>query len=151
MSQVNYPVNFERAFEGLLGDVNNIDSVSRLVEGAGVQFGRGVQSGTEEEQAKAAAAGMALANFEGFVIHQSVENGELLEKYAVSVLRKGRIWVKAINAMLKDGEVHLELAVGADTGAVKNAAGGASIDISSKCKVIKGAGVGELALIEINI
>lgn len=151
--QLNYDVNFEKAFEGLLGDVNNIDSVSRLIEGAGVLFGRGVQSGTDEEQAKAAAAGMTLANFEGFVIHQPVEKGELVEKYAVSVLRKGRIWVKADEAMAKDGAVWLVLS-GGEIGAVRatDAGGGASLDVSSKCKVVKGASAaGELALIEVNI
>lgn len=152
MSQLNYDVNFEKAFEGLLGDVNNIDSVSRLVEGAGVLFGRGVQSGTDEEQAKAADAAMTLAMFEGFVIHQSVENGELLEKYAVSVLRKGRIWVKSENAIAKDGSVFLRIQNGA-LGAVRaDAVAGDTLDISSKVKVVKGtSGADELALLEINI
>lgn len=151
MSQLSYDVNFERAFEGLLGDVNNIDSVSRIVEGAGVLFGRGVQSGTDEEQAKAAALGMTLKQFEGFVIHQMVENGDLLEKYAVSVLRKGRIWVKSEDAIAKDGDVFLRLAAG-EIGAVRSAADAANtLDISSKVKVVKGAGAGELALLEINI
>lgn len=151
MSQLSYDVNFAKAFEGLLGDVNNIDSVSRIIEGAGVLFGRGVQSGTDEEQAKAAAAGMTLANFEGFVIHQSVEKGELEEKYAVSVLRKGRIWVKADTAMAKDGNVFLVLA-GGEIGAVRATDGGSDLDVSSKCKVVKGASAaGELALIEVNI
>ena len=153
MSQTSYGVNFENAFEGLLGDVNNIDSVSRIVEGAGVLFGRGVRSGTDEEQAKASSAGMTLAQFEGFTIHQSVEAGELAEKYAVSVLRKGRIWIKADEVMLKDGAVWLVLS-GGEIGAVRatDAGAGASLDISSKCKVVKGAvAIGDLALIEINI
>ena len=153
MSQTSYGVNFENAFEGLLGDVNNIDSVSRIVEGAGVLFGRGVQSGTDEEQAKASAVAMTLAQFEGFTIHQSVEAGDLLEKYTVSVLRKGRIWIKADEVMLKDGAVWLVLS-GGEIGAVRatDAGAGASLDISLKCKVVKGAvAIGDLALIEINI
>jgi len=150
MSQLNYDVNFERAFEGLLGDVNNIDSVSRLVEGVGVLFGRGVQSGTDEEQAKAAGVGMTLNTFEGFTIHQSVEAGNLLEKYPISVLRKGRIWVKTKDAILKDGNVFLQL--NGDLGAVQAVANGVNtLDISNKVKVIKGAGIGKLALLEINI
>ena len=149
--QLNYDVNFERAFEGLLGDVNNIDSVSRLVEGSGVLFGRGVQSGTDEEQAKAAGIGMALPMFEGFSIHQSVENGDLLETYPISILRKGRIWVKTEDAIVKDGNVFLRLAAG-EIGVVKASADSTNtLDISSKVKVVKGALAGELALLEINI
>ena len=60
MSQLSYEVNFDKAFEGLLGDVNNIDSVSRITEGAGILFGRGVQSGTDEEQIVAAATGQIV-------------------------------------------------------------------------------------------
>lgn len=151
MSQLNYDVNFEKAFEGLLGDVNNIDSVSRLVEGAGVLFGRGVQSGTDEEQAKAAGLGMTLPMFEGFSIHQPVEAGDLLETYPISVLRKGRIWVKTEDAIVKDGSVFLRLAAG-EIGVVKASADASNtLDISSKVKVVKGALAGELALLEINI
>lgn len=151
MSQTNYDVNFVNAFEGLLGDVNNIDSVSRLVEGAGVLFGRGVQSGTDEEQAKAAAVAMTLKQFEGFAIHQAVENGDLLETYQIAVLRKGRIWVKTEDAIAKDGNVFLRLAVG-EIGVVMSVADAANtLDISDKVKVVKGAGAGELALLEINI
>ena len=151
MSQTNYDVNFVNAFEGLLGDVNNIDSVSRLVEGAGVLFGRGVQSGTDEEQAKAAAVAMTLKQFEGFTIHQAVENGDLLETYQISVIRKGRIWVKSEDAIAKDGNVFLRLAAG-EIGVVMSVADAANtLDISDKVKVVKGAGAGELALLEINI
>ena len=95
---------------------------------------------------------MTLANFEGFVIHQDVEKGELVEKYAVSVLRKGRIWVKSENAIAKDGSVFLRIQNGA-LGAVRaDAVVGDTLDISSKVKVVKGtSGADELALLEINI
>jgi len=151
--QLNYDVNLDAAFEGLLGDVNNIDSVSRIIEGAGVEFGRGVQSGTDEEQSKAAALAMTLAQFEGFVVHQHVESAVLAAKDVVSVLRKGRIWVIAEEALPKNSAVYLRINGGTYLGGVRATADAANtLDISDKVKVVKGAaGAGELALLEINI
>lgn len=149
MSQLSYETNFDEAFEGLLGDSNLLDAVSRLVEGAGVLFGHGVVRGTNDNQVAAPAAD--TDEFQGIAIHQHVEAGEVTDKMALSILRKGRIWVKINQDVLTSEGVFLSTV--AAPGVFRKAAiGSDTIDLSAFCKWEKDALAADgLALLNINM
>lgn len=152
MSQLNYDVNFEKAFEGMLGDVNNMDALSRVIEGSNVLFGKAVTFGTNDNQCKALSA--ISEKVAGVVIHKHVEEGILLEKEAVSLLRKGRIYVKVEEAVSPGDQVHVRAVVSGqeEAGSFRASADGTdTINISSKAEYLSSAEAGEFALVDINL
>jgi len=152
MSQTNYQVNFDKAFEGMLGDANHMDALSRVIEGANVLFGKAVTFGTNDNQCKALSA--ISEKVAGIVIHKHIEEGELLEKDAVSLLRKGRIYVKVEEAVSPGDAVFVRAVVAGaeEAGSFRASADSTDcIDISSKAEYLTSAEAGEFALVDINL
>lgn len=152
MSQTNYQVNFDKAFEGMLGDANHMDALSRVIEGAGVLFGKAVTFGTNDNQCKALSA--ITNKVMGVVIHKHVEEGVLAAKEAVSLLRKGRIYVKVEEAVSPGDAVFVRaVAAGAEEAGSFRASADSTdcIDISANAEYLSSAEAGEFALVDINL
>jgi|LULL01.1.fsa_nt_gb hypothetical protein len=152
MSQLNYNVNMDVAFEGMLADSGKIDALSKITEGASLEFGLGCALGTSDNQVAPLAA--IADKFAGVVIHRHREEGELGDKVSVSVLRKGRIYVK-VETDVQKGDAAFVRAVAVDperAGAFRNSADGTdTIDLTGKAEFVTSALAGELAVLDINL
>ncbi len=152
MSQLNYNVNMDVAFEGMLADSGKIDALSKITEGASLEFGLGCALGTSDNQVAPLAA--IADKFAGVVIHRHREEGELGDKVSVSVLRKGRIYVKVEEAVVKGDPAFVRaVAAGAErAGAFRKSADGTdTIDLTGKAEFVTSADAGELAVLDINL
>ncbi len=152
MSQLDYNVNMDIAFEGMLADANLEHADSGLAEGSNLEFGLGVKKGTSDNQFAPLAA--AADKFEGVLIHRHREEGDLLDKQAVSVLRRGRIYVLVEEAVVK-GDAAFVRAVattGERAGAFRKSADGTdTIDLTGVAVFKTSAEAGELAILEVNL
>ena len=152
MSQLNYNVNMDVAFEGMLADSVKIAALSKITEGADLEFGLGCKKGTSDNQIVPLAAN--TDKFEGVIIHRHREEGELGDKVSVSLLRKGRIYV-LVEQDVVAGEAAFVRAVAAGAeraGAFrKDADGGDAIDLTGKAEFVTSALAGELAVLDINL
>lgn len=153
MSQNSYEVNMDIAFEGMLADsLGAKDAHSKSVEGAGLEFGLGCALGTNDDQVKQLAA--ITDKFAGVLIHRHKEEGTLSDKESVSVLRKGRIYVKVETAVVQGDAAHVRaIAPGVEViGAFRNSADGVNtIDLSGLATFKTSAAAGELAVLDINL
>lgn len=150
MSQTTYNANFAKAFEGLLADVNNMDTLSKVGEGA-IGFGLGVVQGTLDEQAKAPT--VITQKVLGVSIHKHIENGDTLDKRAFGVLRKGRIWVKVEEDVVAGDDVFMRAVItGVEVAGAFRASADSTdcIDLSTKCEFRTSALAGELAVLDVN-
>lgn len=151
MSQTNYQVNFDKAFEGLLADAKH-ESISRIVEGSGVLFGKAVKQGTNDGQAVALSANTDKVL--GVVVHKHIEKGELLEKDSISVLRRGRIYVKVEEAVVAGDPVFVRAVVAGaeEAGSFRKSADSTdTIDLTSVAEFLTSAEAGEFAVVDINL
>lgn len=152
MSQTNYNVNFEKAFEGMLADAGKHDALSRVIEGSDVKIGKAVTFGTDDNQIKKLSA--ITEKVAGVVIHKMTEEGILEEKDSVSILRKGRLYVKVEEAVAPGDPVFVRAVVAGaeENGAFRKSADSTDcVDLTGKAQYLSSAALGELALVEINL
>lgn len=152
MSQLNYNVNMDVAFEGMLADAGDQDSLSKITEGAGLEFGLGGTFGTSDNQIAPLAA--ITDKFMGVIMHHNCEGGVLADKEAVSVLRRGRIYVLVEEAVVKgDAAFVRAVATGPQrAGAFRKSADGVTtIDLTGKAEFVTSAAAGALAVLDINL
>jgi len=152
MSQLNYNVNMDVAFEGMLADAGEFDALSKITEGASLEFGLGGTYGTSDNQVAPLAA--ITDKFAGVIIHRNVEVGVLGDKVAVSMLRRGRIYVLVEEAVIKgDAAFVRAVATGVQrAGAFRKSADGVTtIDLSGKAEFVTSAAAGGLAILDINL
>lgn len=159
MSQTAYSVNQGVALEGGLYDIGENDTMSYLVQdAAGISFGKGVSQGTADDQAKLpAAAGDVTTTFLG--VSQAVQGIEAdssgvvkyLQKAAMSVVKKGRVWVKVEDAVTAQGAVYVRHAAGGlGVGSFAGAAG-TGLALLPGAKYITSASANGLAVVELNL
>ena len=157
MSQLSYEPEMEKGLEGLPFDANNLDAISRLCEGADLLLGRAVQLGTDkDEQIKAAAAGMTLAQFKGLMRYRPLVDGVVLDKSAQTIITKGRVWVVPAETVEPGDECHIVLAAGTYAAEeigrlVKTADGSNTLDISEVAKWERGGAAQDLAVVSIDL
>lgn len=151
MSQESYNVEMDVAFEGMLADSGRHDALSKVIEGAGLDFGLGCTYGTEEGQIKALSA--ITDKFAGCIIHKHVEDGVLVEKSAVSLMRKGRMYVKVEEAVAEGDPVHCRaIAPGAEVvGAFRKSQDGVNTLEVKGAEFRSSAAAGGLAIIDFNL
>lgn len=137
MSQTSYPTSMQPAFEGQLADNGHTDKLSYLQGevSAEVPFGvcvaqgaAGAVQGTPDKAILPAASNAILVGvvIKADVYHKDQELGTngLKPKATLSVLRKGRIWVKSETANTIGQRAHVRYAAGAggtQLGAFRNA------------------------------
>jgi hypothetical protein len=146
--QLSYPVNPSAAFEGMLADNGDHDALSKIAEGSTLAFGRGCQLGTSEDQVKKLDGN--TNKFAGVVVHKHVELGLVSDKMSISVLRKGRIWVKVDETIAQGDPVFVRTDAG-NEGLFRKTTVAGAIDLSSKATIVVGAAAGGLAILDLNL
>lgn len=160
--QLNYD-DLKKGVEGGLGDSGVIDTVTRRAAVA-VLFGRGlIQTATEGVAALPSATGFV---FEGVSVqrHMAKPNSTGVGQYdaneAISVLRKGRIWVLAETIISPNDGVYLKFSTadgaGGEVGRFRNDV--QTLATFPHADLIPGArwitsttAIDQLALLEINL
>ena len=160
MSQTAYSVNQGVALEGGLYDIGDNDILSYLVQDSGgILFGKGVAQGTADDQAKLPAAAADVTDkFLG--ISQAVQGIEAdssgvvkyVQKAAMGVVRKGRVWVKVEEAVAPHDPVYCRYAAGGlGVGSFRKSTGTSEAALVSGAKYLTTAGANGLALVELNL
>ncbi|MHA7916007.1 structural cement protein Gp24 [Alloalcanivorax xenomutans] len=134
-------------YEGQIEDRNLADVVTRLiVDTGGVGYGRAVCD-IDDRSAEVAKAGL-IPN--GITVRETVRDNNAEDQpgypgaHEASVIRVGRIWVKAPGAAAK-GTVY----VTPDTGEITAASGGGALTFAG-AKFLTDAGEGDMALVQLN-
>jgi len=160
MSQTSYSVNQAAGKEGMLYDVGNKDAISCIAEEA-IPFGKLVVRGTADNGAVLPAASgdvttaqkvLGMAMFD--MAKEQDANGAVAyaNKDAVSVLRKGRAWVKVEEAVTPASSVYVRYAAGGNgVGSFGDTAGTSERAALAGAKYLTSASADGLALIEFNL
>lgn len=151
--QTTFSAERSKAFEGMIGQSTPHKIVSAVNEGTTLEYGLAATYGTNpDEQVKSLSA--ITEKISGVLVHEHREEGELLDKEGVSLMRQGEIWVKTEEAVVPGDAVFVR-AVAVDperAGAFRKTADGTdTIDLSAHARWESSAGVGELALLSINL
>ena len=146
---------------GMKGDSRDDLVISAIAEGD-VGFGKLVSRGTDPEvQGILPATGTDVTepkNVLGVALQSHAMESNLsgdpryLDEQAVSVLRRGAVFVKVEEAVTVADDVFVRVAAGGDgLGSFRASDPGASAAVQlAGAKWIKGAGIGEFALLEVN-
>lgn len=128
--------------------------VDSFLAGEDIAFGLGVVTDDPDTDTVILPNGGAIADrtFRGFTIYNASQAANAaegyLEKQAVSVLRRGRIWLEAQGDVVSDGEIFV-IDTGADAGKIRG--DNTDATLIGSCVCLKGALAGALALVEINL
>lgn len=158
MSQTSYQIDFNEAFAGMKGDMvfDQVDSF--VAEGSDIPFGRGVRPGTDPERQVRLAD--VATTFAGIALHEhkeqssaGVQDAAYKATDAVSVLRKGKVWMEQetsdIGTLAVGDPAHINVAIGgAELGKVTSVA---AANIPTGGIVRKINTDLNLALVEINL
>jgi hypothetical protein len=161
MSQTAYSAAMTAGYAGEKFDVGEMDVVSMISEESSAQmpFGVVVARGTADAGCKLPALDTDVPA--GIVAHSHAyeRNGELgttgvQPKMAVNVMRRGRIWVTAEEAVAPGDRLFVRIVAGSggsQLGACrKSAVAGETIDCSAQGEFQTTATTGALALIDVN-
>ncbi len=158
--QTSYSAAPAVAVPGFMADSDPSRSVvTGYVETAGgLEAGRFVKRGTRYRQVLALAAAADVTNLlRGVTVWENIRQPstpQFLAKEPVGVMRKGRIWVLTAGTDTADSGPCFIIHSGADAGKVAGAAGGgpdATVVPNGAARIIKGAAVGQLSLVEVNL
>lgn len=162
--QTSYTQNQAAGQDGLLYDSGFHDVMSFIASEHEIEFGRFVSAHNDEEREirPPSAAGditdIKLARGVAVKTHAIMSSDSGQPKYplksAVSVLRKGRIWVRVENAVTTQSIPHVRhTANGGDTvrGAISGGSGTGKSQFPGNAKFLKGADAGGLAVLEFDL
>ena len=150
--QTNYNSEMSIGIEGSIADSGKIDAQSAIIEGAGVtSFGVAVTKGSSDEQVKALSA--TTEKVRGLVLHQNVADGVIAAGLAVSILRKGRAFVKVEEAVVKGDPVFVRaVATGGEiAGAFRKSQDGTDCIAVTNAEFASSAAAGALAIVDLNL
>lgn len=159
MSQTSYSNTYTAGFEGMLADGGSPDIISKVNGEASTDliFGRGVRE-TSAGAVNFSAAGQALL---GVPVHMQKDaaslagSGAIPPKETFNVLRRGRIWVKAEQAVAVGDPVYVRHTVNGGTTAVgrfrKDIDTANAILISNARWASTTSGADQMAVLEINL
>ena len=159
--QTSYSIDMAAATDGLLYDIGFNDIVSGIAQGAMVP-GVFVTKGTTDKGVKVPAAAAEVTNpllARGFVVRDLAKevdaSGELsyVAEDVVSVIKKGRIWVKCEDAFNQSDAVLVRITAASPNlqlgqirvGATSNAV------VLAGAKILNSGTAGQLALLEIDL
>jgi hypothetical protein len=158
MTQTSYDAEADVAFPGMLVDTDaaSRSSISRAnEETSAVGYGLGVALGTDPEVQFELPAATAF-EFGGVLVHsharEDVEAVGPVEGELAELLRKGRIWVVAEEAVTTADNVFLRHTAngGLLPGGWRTDADTARADQIAQARWLTAAGAGELAQLEVN-
>ena len=149
------------AFAGMKADSGGDDVLSRSAEGA-VPFGKLVVLGTNKDKQCKLPAALGEVTTAGLQLgvslqsHAMEQNGAGAATYddkdTVSVLHKGRCYVKVEEAVSPSDPVFVRYAAGGDgLGSFGKTAGTSERAALSKARYLSTAGVGGLAVVEVDL
>lgn len=161
MSQLSYAVDMAAGKEGGLYDAGENDVLSFLNPVDVIPFGKLVVRDAEDDECKLPAAstditdvtkalGLALALQN---IEQSTSGvAQYVAKSVVSVLRKGRAWVKVEETVTVNSTVHVRYAAGGNgVGSFGDTTGTSERAPLAGAKYLTGASANGLAVVEFNL
>lgn len=139
---------------GLLGDSGHDMYIrSYAAEGTDVAYGLGLVPGTDPETQVAVPAA-TFTTFSGFAVKKHPMEDESASDFAdgetVDVLRKGRVWVPAVETMAVGDTVHV-IHTGGNEGQIRNDVDGGNADAVAECSVLQFDSDNNLALISVNL
>jgi hypothetical protein len=159
MPQTSYSNSYTAAFEGMLADGAEPDIISKVNGEAATDliFGRGVRE-TAAGAVNISAAGQTLLGVAVFEQKDTAAlsgSGAIKPKETFNVLRKGRIWVKAEQAIVVGDPVYVRHTVNGGTTAVgrfrKDIDTANAILISNARWASTTSGADQMAVLEINL
>jgi hypothetical protein len=156
--QTSYSVDQKAGSEGLKYDLGHSDVVTKNNDTEKLLIGKLVSKGGEELEAKAPVASTDItADALGVVLasHDMESTDETLPSLPVgkpaNVLKKGRVWVKVESAVDYGQAVHVRYAGAGAKGAFRGAAVADETAVLPGAKFLTSAGIGELAVLELNL
>ena len=159
MSQTSYSDRYEKAIEGQLVDMfpDGAESMVSEEASAEIPFGHMVAQGTDDTQALLPAGGSDV--LVGVVVHSHAYSKDddlgttgLKPKTHLSVLRKGRIWVRVEDAVSAGDKPYVRWQGAGDQGAFRGTDDpGNTIDATALGTFRSSAGAGELAILELDM
>ena len=156
--QTSYSVDQSAGKEGLKYDLGHSDVVTKNNDTDKLLIGKLVAKGAEELEAKAPAAATDItADAIGVVLSvHDVESSDETEPSLpvgkpASIMKKGRVWVKVESAVVYGQAVHVRYAGAGSKGAFRGAAVADETAVLPNAKFLSSAGIGELAVLEVNL
>ena len=162
--QLDYTINQAVAREGMIADATYYKDVASLKAAAGPVFiGRVVTRGTDSEDIVHPDAIAEVTNelaVRGVVLHAHNNESKRDELDAswpegsvVPVMRKGRVWVKALtNATEQSGSVHVVVDGSEPLGALRGTADSTNTAVLPKARWITStSGADQLAVLELGL
>lgn len=140
----------EKAVEGGLVDTGFTDKITNFSDDT-VPFGYGLHEDGEGKSKLPAGAGV----FRGVALHtvtvEQVAGSDLsyAPNNAIPVLRKGRVWVRAEDAVTADAQAFLRQAGGNEGQFRSDVDGGNAVAVNAWFRT--SAGAGELVILEVNL
>lgn len=131
----------------MIADSKHIDGDSACIESgeaANLGFGRAVKYGSEEGLI-AASSGDA-DKIQGILINRPVEDGVLVDGQVHTVMRKGRVYVQAGEALERGDKAYYVHA----TGKFGKTAGAGAIELKN-CEFKSDAALDELVILDVNL
>lgn len=149
--QTNYNSEMSVGIEGMIADSGKIDAESAVIESGISTFGVAVTKGTGDSQVKALSA--ITQKVRGLVLHQNVNDGVIEAGLAVSILRKGRAYVKVEEAVTKGDKVFVRaVATGLEVaGAFRKTQDGTDCIELVNAEFVSSAAAGALAIVDLNL
>lgn len=156
MAQLSYSIDIAPvAFPGQPYDLSPMDVVSEAAEGALV-YGTVASQGTADNQVMtpAGAGDLSAANVRGIVLADQAReqlvggdtDGQHSDEDAVPLMRMGRVWVRAQDAVTKGAVVHA-----ANTTGKLGSSSLATSTLVAGLRWASSAGAGEFALLEVEL
>lgn len=149
---------------GQLADLHTTEfgdtvSVTNTEASAEIAFGLMVKNGTTQDSALLVAAAADADDLVGIAVHannfaypEQIGDTGLKPGTTFAALRKGRIFVIAVDAVTPDDEVHMRHSgTGVKGSFQKTAVAGETLDLTGFAKWNTSAGVGEVAILEIDM
>jgi hypothetical protein len=109
--QTTYSAAIGKAYPGLQADNNPVRSVSLISESSVIPFGRAVQQGTDEDQAKlgtgtTAYLGITMRVHNEENVAVGTESAQYTEKEPMAVMQEGSIFVTLITTGTKGADIY---------------------------------------------
>lgn len=141
MSQLEYTIDQGLGIEGALADGHHYDADSGTMEGpipTNFRAGHAVKLGSKDNLFAPVTAGADKPH--GIMIYRPLIDGAVLEKSSQTILRKGRVYVRVIAAVVRGEAAHV-----LPDGTISNTGG---VKIPSEFRT--SAAAGELAVLDVN-
>lgn len=140
--------NMDKGFKGAIADSRHVDADSKVIETASaveLEFGSPVKAGSSDELCQHLSADGDKVH--GLLKHKHVEDGIIVDKEVVSIIRKGRLYVEVGEAVAVGDKAYYNRATKKYT---KTSGAGSNEIVSGEYKSTALAD-GDIAVLDINL